>query len=109
MNFRIVIKILNKSLREKQPKEFSCSWILKNEPGVYRRLRKNVRTENNDIDWDRVTSKLTRKFQKRWARYKRKTVKEYQNQTEVDLILSKYKDKLYTLIVTNDVGGEHHR
>jgi len=39
---------------------------------------------------------LPRPFQKRWIKYKKKNVKLYERQSEVDIILIKYKDKLYT-------------
>ncbi len=100
MNFRLAIGILKQELKNKQPKTFSSTWLIKEVPSVYRYLWKNIRTENGDIDWDRVTGKLDRKFQKCWVRYRIKSVKEYENQSEVDLILSKYKDKLYTLIIS---------
>ncbi len=63
---------------------------------------KHVRTENDTIDWDRITGEITKKFQKRWTRYRYKKVKAYENQAEVDVILQKYKDKFYTLIVVSD-------
>ncbi|MCC7304559.1 hypothetical protein IT418_04075, partial [bacterium] len=69
-----------------------------NAPHVYRYINKNVRTENDDIDWDRITSSLDRSFCKRWVRYRQKSTRVYENQSEVDIILSKYKDRLYTFI-----------
>ena len=95
-NFRTAIKTLNRTLKEKQPKTFSSSWICTNSQPAYNYFRINFRTENNDVDWDRVTQFLPRSFQKRWMRYKRKKIKTYERQSEVDLILAKYQDKLYT-------------
>ncbi len=109
MNFRLAIKILKKELKDKQPKTFSSTWLIKETPSVYRYVWKNIKNENGDIDWDRVTCKLDRKFQKRWVRYRRKSVKEYENQTEVDLILSRYKDKLYTLMISTNYKDDHNR
>jgi hypothetical protein len=102
MDFGVAIKILNKALNKNQPKTFSSTWIYKEIPSVYRYVWKNIRTENDDIDWDKITVGLSRKFQKRWVRYKRKTLKEYENQNEVDLIISKYQDKLYTFLTLQD-------
>lgn len=103
MDFNLVVKHLNKTLKQKDPQAFSSSWIYKNCPRVYRYAYKNIRTEHDTIDWDLVTSEISRKFQKRWIRYRRKQVKAYENQIEVDLILEKYKNHFYTLIVaTND-------
>ena len=98
MTFDYHIKILNDTLFEKKPSKISSSWILQNAPRVYRYINKNIRTENDDIDWDRVTSSLDRSFCKRWVRYRQKSIRVYENQSEVDIILSKYKDRLYTFI-----------
>ncbi len=98
MTFDYHIKILNDTLSEKNPSKISSSWILQNAPRVYRYINKNIRTENDDIDWDKVTSSLDRSFCKRWVRYRQKSIRIYENQSEVDIILSKYKDRLYTFI-----------
>jgi hypothetical protein len=109
MDFRTAIKILNKSLKEKQPKEFSSSWIINNTPDVYRYIWKNVRTENDAIDWDKVTSHLHRYLQKRWIRYRRKQIKPYEDQIEVDRIINKYRDKLYTFMAPQHEKDRHIR
>lgn len=98
MTFRRHIKILNGVLSEKQPTSFNPSWIVQNVPKVYVYVRKNIRTENNHIDWDKVTSSLNRTFQKRWIRYRYKQAKPYERQSEVDVVLNRYKDKLYTFL-----------
>lgn len=98
MNLKLAVKKLNKILKQKDPLTFSSSWIYENCPNVYKYISKNVRTEYGTIDWDQVTTHLNRKFQKRWIRYKRKSVREYENQSEVDIILTKYKEKLYAFI-----------
>ena len=98
MTFRRHIKILNEILSEKQPIHFNPSWIFQNVPQVYSYIQKNIRTENDHIDWDKITSSLNRTFQKRWIRYRHKKAKLYERQSEVDLIVNKYKDKLYTFL-----------
>jgi hypothetical protein len=103
MLFKDAVKTLKSSLSKKQPKEFSSTWVYKETPSVYRYIYKNIRTENGDIDWDRITMELDRKYQKRWTRYRIKSAKEYQNQDEVDLVLLRYKDKLYTLMASIDL------
>lgn len=102
MNLEIAIRLLKKSLKTKQPKTFSSTWIYTEVPMVYRYIWKHVRTENDDIDWDRVTCKLPRKFQKRWVKYRRKLAKEYQSQDEVSCILSKYRNRIHTLMVPSN-------
>jgi hypothetical protein len=98
MDFDVAILNLNKILEEKQPSNFSPSWIYTNNPKSYRYFRKNIITENGSIDWDKITSSLDRSFQNKWVRYRYKQSKPYEKQSEVDLVLTKYKDKLYMFI-----------
>lgn len=96
MNFAKAVTLLNITLIEKQPMTFSSSWIYTNVPGVYNFVRNNYRTENDLIDWDIVTKSLDRSFAKRWTRYRYKQARPYVKRSEVDAVLIKYKDKLYT-------------
>ena len=100
LDFNTSIRILNNALTEKEPKTISPSWVYLNTPNVYRYIWKNIRTETGDIDWDRVTVRLEKTFQKRWIRYRYKQIKLYSKTEEVDIVLNKYKDKLYTFIST---------
>jgi len=109
VNFRSAIKTLKLVLEKENPPKFSSSWILKFAPHAYRYIQKNVRTETNHIDWDRVTHALDRRFQKRWTRYKVRKVKQYENQQEVDLILQRYREKLYTFIAPLDGRDKKYR
>jgi hypothetical protein len=84
-------------------------WIYKNTPGTYQYFWKNVKTETGRIDWDKVTSNLDRVFQKRWVRYRQKRVKEYENQDELNLVLNKYQNKLYTFISPIDENDREIR
>ena len=70
MDFEQVIQNLNIALQEKQPDLFSSSWILYHTPEVYRHVRKYIKTPLGDIDWDKVTYKLDREFQRRWVQRK---------------------------------------
>ncbi|MEK7464081.1 MAG: hypothetical protein AAB610_03110 [Patescibacteria group bacterium] len=106
MNLKEAIKILKKSLKEKQPTTFGSRWVQMEAPSAYRYIWKYIRTENNDVNWDRVTLRLDRKFQKRWTSNRRRSLKEYENQEEVDLILLKHRSKLYTLLVPNNPKEE---
>lgn len=106
MDFETTVRNLKKVLSRKQPKVFSSTWIFTEIPSVYFYAQKNLRTENDDIDWDRITYRLGRRFQKRWIRYRRKIGKQYENKEEVDLILSKYKEKLYALITPTNPREE---
>ena len=103
MDLKQAVNILNNQLKVKQPKKFSSTWVLTNAPQVYRFVRLNLRTENNQLDWDRLTYRLNKPFQKRWIYYQRKTVKRYEDQAEIDLIIDHHQSKLYVLIapITN--------
>ncbi len=96
MTLKKCVQILNKILKEKKPKTFSGTWIFMNAPVAYRYIQKNVRTENDHIDWDKIISSLDRRLQKHWAGKRKRPKKFYEKQEEVDRILEKYKDKLYT-------------
>lgn len=99
MDFDQIIKILNQVLSEKQPERFNSSWILRHVPICYRFIRKHTRTELNKIDWDKVTYAIEWKFQRRWAPDKlRKNTKKYENNSEVEIILNKYRHKLYVFL-----------
>ncbi len=102
MNLDIAVKTINSLLEKEQPKTFSSSWISVHSPSVYQFIRTNFRTENDHVDWDRFTYGLERKYLKRWTHYKRKPAKSYENQAEVDLIITKYQDKIYTFVAPID-------
>ena len=103
MDFNQVILVLSKLLSKKRPESFNSSWILKQAPDCYRFIRKNIRTETGGIDWDKVTNALEWKYQRRWApRRRRRKRPPYENVEEVDLVLNKYRDKLYVFIAPAD-------
>ena len=107
MNFNQAIEKLNKLFSEKQPDKITRSWIAKNSPNVYRFIWKNVRAETGEIDWDRVTISLSRRFQKRWIYRKRLTKTQwesrfYEDQKEFEKVREKYKDRLYTFLSVGD-------
>jgi len=114
MNFNQAIQKLNKTLSEKQPEKITRSWIVKNAPDVYRFIWKNVRAETGEIDWDRITISLNRKFQKSWIYRKRLTKSKwkarfYEDQKEFEKVREKYKDKLYVFLSVGDENDWHIR
>ncbi len=96
IDFSKAIESLTKVLKEKNPEQITSSWIYLNAPTVYRFIRNNYRTENDHIDWDIVTRSLDRVYAKRWTRYRYKQARLYKKRSEVDAVLTRYKDKLYT-------------
>lgn len=106
MDFDKAIKYLNQVLKEKQPETLSSSWIFENAKPVYNYVRINIRTENGLIDWDVVTKSIDRSFAKRWIRYRYKQARLYNRQSEVDAVLVRYKEKLYTFIAPADANDK---
>lgn len=106
MTFDTAIKILNTELEQKQPEFINASWILKNNPKLYGYIWRNIRTEHGTVDWDTVTRSLDRSFSKRWIRYRYKQALPYESQSEVDVVLAKYKDKLYTFLGYAEEGDK---
>lgn len=108
MDFSQAIRDLNKLLSRKKPDKINSSWISKNAPQIYRFIWKNVRNEIGDINWDKITSSLKRKYQKRWIhRYLRtkrqwESLKFYEDENEVIAIRDKHRDKMYTFIAPVD-------
>jgi len=109
MDFDSAVKTINDLLIKKQPSIFNSSWIRVHAPHIYRFIQKNIRREIGGIDWDRVTRALDRKFQKQWVTSWCKGTRLYRNKSEVEIILHKYHDKLYTFINPIDNNDEHIR
>jgi hypothetical protein len=102
MDFKQCARRINRTLQEKNPPEFSSSWILQNTPSCYRFIFKNIRTDIGKIDWDRVTVALGRRYQKRWTHYRHKPRKPYEDASEVEKVLGKHRDKLYIFIAISN-------
>ena len=102
-NFHTRIQKLNTLLSKNKPKTFNPLWIKTHSSSLHKYLCQNIQTGTGDVDWDLVTVNLDRTFQKRWKRYEKKiTVNTYENKEELNFILNKYKDKLYTLSAPQD-------
>lgn len=86
-------------METKNPETFTSSWIFYQSQLLYLFFSKNFRTENGNIDWDSITEKLHKRHQKKWLRHRSKKIRSYEKQEEVDKILFRYRDKLYTFIV----------
>lgn len=98
MNFDEAITLLAFSLKEKRPSQFSSSWIYFHVPRVYFFFWKNIRTELGDVDWDLVTSKLDRQFQKLWHPQRARRKKPYRDPQELQRALGQYWDKRYVFL-----------
>ncbi len=109
MDFGQTISILNRLLAKENPITFSSSWILKHAPQCYRFIHKNIRTETDRIDWDKVTSHLEWKFQRRWNPGRKPKSHDYENPSEVNAILNKYGNKLYVFLSPTDRSDKRIR
>jgi len=110
MDFEVIAGKLNLTIAQKNPEVLNSSWILKHAPECYRFIQRNVRTALNTIDWDKVTSALDRKYQRRWIpKRKPRRLNQYRDQDEVNAILNKYRDKLYVFIAPADRADRHLR
>ena len=110
IDFDRVVVILNELLSRKRPTKLSSSWISREAPECYRFIQKNVRAEIGGIDWDRVTHLLDATYQRRWMPMRRrKTSPPYANADEVDIILNRYRGKLYVFIASADFDDRRLR
>jgi len=102
MDFDSAVETINKLIIERQPHTFNSSWIRIYAPHMYRFFQKNIRRESGGIDWDRITRALDRKFQKQWIISRHNGTTLYRSETEVNIILHKYDDKLYSFLTPAD-------
>ncbi len=94
--------ILSTALNKQNPESITGTWVYRHAPRAYRFFRLNLRTPTGSIDWDEVTDALDRCHQAKWDGRKRRAKKSYEDQAEVDLVLAKYHDNIYTLITSLD-------
>ena len=93
--FDQVIRKISFHIEKKRPHILNEKWIKTNSPASYKFIMKNC------IDWDTVTVNLDKSFQGRWNKCskRKKYPKEYyENREELNQILDKHKEKLYTFV-----------
>ena len=104
-----IVSTLNQLLARRQPATVNSSWIRHHAPACYRFIRKGIRTETGDIDWDRVTSVLDPAYQRRWKPRRRRKFASYANVDEVNLVLKPYRDKLYVFVAAPEASDRRTR
>ncbi len=95
MNLEKAIQTLQSALQKEQPSRFSSSWVYIHAPKVYSFIWRKVRTEFGDVDWDLVTSKLEKPFQKLWHPQRTRRKDQYKDSREVRIALGEYWEKRY--------------
>jgi len=101
MNLEKAIRNIDRSLTKKQPASFNQIWVKYRCKISYQFIVKNIKNEFDDPDWDYVISRLERTNQKLWLRSrkrKKKIILTYSDSGELEIILKKYSDKLYTFL-----------
>ena len=95
---RSVATIINKLLSRNPSAPFNSAWILKRAPQCYGLIRKHIRSDVGGIDWDRITYALEPKYQRLWRPQRKRKSRPYRNSREIDLILNRYRHKLYVFV-----------
>jgi hypothetical protein len=99
MNLKKAISNINRSIIKKQPKSIDHKWIKNRCKISYEFIVDNIKDEYNHPDWDFVVTRLERCNQKLWMKgIKKQMVGLYKNKDELNIILDKYRNKLYTFL-----------
>lgn len=101
MNLNQAIKNIDRSIAKRSPLSFHPNWVKYRCKVSYKYIVDNIKDEFNYTDWDLVVSKLQRYNQKLWLKKKKRkrgpTIL-YKDKEELDVILNRYREKLYTFI-----------
>lgn len=101
MDLEQAIKNIERSIIKRNPQSFHPNWIKYRCKVSYKYIVDNIKNEFNQTDWDLVISKLQRYNQKLWLKKKkrkRESVVLYEDEEELNVILNRYQEKLYTFI-----------
>lgn len=108
MNLEKAVRNINRSITKMQPESINQQWIKYRCRISYQFIVKNIKTEFNQPDWDLLISRLERRHQKLWLNgIKRKEADLYKNESELNIILSKYRNKLYTFLARKDENDQN--
>jgi hypothetical protein len=99
MNLEKAVCNINRSINKRNPETFNSQWIKYRCRISYQYIVDNIVTEFSEPDWDLVVYKLERCNQKIWMKGVKRAINEpYKDLFELDIILKKYQDKLYTFL-----------
>lgn len=101
MDLNQAIKNIDRSIAKRSPLSFHPNWVKYRCKVSYKYIVNNIKDEFNYTDWDLVVSKLQRCNQKLWLKKKKRKRSPailYKDKEELDVILNRYREKLYTFI-----------
>lgn len=101
MDLKQAIKNIDRSIIKKNPQSFHPNWIKYRCKVSYKFIIDNIKDEYNQTDWDLVIFQLQRYNQRLWLKKKkrqRRSISLYEDRNELNVILNKYQEKLYTFI-----------
>ena len=98
MTLEDAIHTLQTALRKEQPSSFSSMWVYSRLPRVYFYIWRNVRTELGEVDWDLVTSKLEKPYQRLWHPQRRRRNAPYRDDCEIRSALGEHWEKRYVFL-----------
>ncbi len=108
MTLKDAANLLSEELTRLRPATFTGTWIFNHAPRVYRFARLNYRTVTGEIDWDAITRHLEPELAKRWDG-RRRRCRPYENSEELELVLGRYRPKLYIFIAPQNREDENLR
>ncbi len=107
MNFEKAVRNINRSLNKKQSTSFNPQWIKNRCKISYQFIIESVKTELGEPDWDLVISRLERCNQVLWMKgAKKESVEQYEDVKELNIVLEKYSNKLYTFLWQSSKGDK---
>lgn len=101
MDIKQAIKNIDRSIIKKNPQSFHPNWIKYRCKASYKYIINNIKDEFSQTDWDLIISQLQRYNQGLWLKKKKRKRRHmalYEDKKELDIIISKYQEKLYTFI-----------
>lgn len=101
MDLNQAIKNIDRSIVKRSPQSFHPNWVKYSCKVSYKYIVDNIKDEFNQTDWDLIVSMLQRYNQRLWLKKKnrkKKVVILYKDEEELDIVLNRHKEKLYTFI-----------
>ena len=112
-SFPQAIALLKELLNTHRPLEFNARWIRMHDCGLLTQICRHVRTaDHSAIDWQRVIQELDPVWRAKWHPRRMDvmaSVEEYEDMSEVEAILSQYREQLYLFFGAENRGDRVRR